>query len=80
MHTCIVVYPTMIFLILLVLCINVKLNVLHTASTYDVPDEVVDTLDRVAKAVASRASEVGVAYSSRKMIDVYSATGTFADW
>ena len=52
----------------------------HTASHYEVPDHLLATMDRVASSVASSASQVGVAYSSRKMVDVYSATGTFADW
>ena len=56
------------------------LTVATTASHYEVPDDILATMDRVASSVASSASQVGVAYSSRKMVDVYSATGTFADW
>ena len=53
---------------------------MHVASEYEVPSQVLETMDRIAKSVAASASEVGVTYSSRKMVDVYSATGTFADW
>ena len=53
---------------------------LYVASNYEVPSQVLEAIGRVAKLVASSASRVGVTYSSRKMIDVYSAAGTFADW
>ena len=52
----------------------------YAASRYEVPDQVLETIDSVAQSVAARASEVGMNYSSKKMIDIYSATGTFADW
>ena len=56
------------------------MNFIYVASNYEVPSQVLEAIGRVAKLVASSASEVGVPYSYRKMIDVYSASGTFADW
>lgn len=60
--------------------LSYTLTVETIASKYEVPDDLLATIGRVASSVASSASQVGVAYSSRKMVDVYSATGTFADW
>ena len=53
---------------------------MYVASNYEVPSQILEAIGRVAKLVASSASEVGVPYSSRKMIGIYSAAGTFADW
>ena len=59
---------------------NTHLHTHSPASHFDVPEDILSTMVRVASSVASSVSEVGVNYSFRKMVDVYSATGTFADW
>ena len=39
-----------------------------------------ETIQRVAESVASTTSTVGVPYTASRMVDIYSATGTLADW
>ena len=46
----------------------------------DANPEDIGVLQSVAKAVADAMSEVGVAYSHMRMVDIYSASGTFPDW
>ena len=42
--------------------------------------EDVDTIRGVAESVASAMSKVGVSYTARRMVDIYSASGTLMDW
>lgn len=39
-----------------------------------------ETIQRVAESVASTTSRVGVPYTAKRMVDIYSAAGTLADW
>ena len=58
----------------------IGINFMYVASNVEVPYQVIEEISRVAKLVASSASEVGVPYSSKQMMNIYSASGTFADW
>ncbi len=40
----------------------------------------IEVLKSVATAVADAMGKEGVAYVPKRMVDIYSASGTFADW
>lgn len=40
----------------------------------------IEVIKRVAESVANTTSRVGATYTARRMFDIYSASGTFADW
>ena len=61
-----------------VYCVHV-VCVCYIAATHNNPDNI-ESIRQTAKLVAAAASEVGVTYETSRMIDIYSASGTFADW
>jgi len=60
----------------LILFVN---DLFYQAWQDDNPEDVAVLLS-VAKAVASAMSKVGVVYKPMRMVDIYSASGTFPDW